>query len=382
MLARHPAHHVAAAHNHPATIFAAASVDAFGNYGRKIQVPKSPQTLTWPVWAKTSFTLYSGTWNQAILAVHPSAANNRAQVTYSSAATFSSPVNTNWRPTTVALTGVAGAYCSTLPYDAATLDLDAGQDSSSDHISYRIAVAGIRIRFLGKMTDRAGILYCTMAPGHADTTHYTPDEILQNPKTIKFDFSHPENNIFEHTFSASMEHELELNTFSTNASFPFRDRLNATCNYWDPGIGSKVSGPAVGFIYIQCPSAGVTFDVEYIIAVEYAGKSLTNFSSETVTDDNALNNAISAASASKSAMARAPHDPPGAHGAVAAETTAGALLTTGSAAVMAENPVAGMALEGVGALLSNPSTDRALNKAFNRGTRNPPSTIKKTTKKR
>ena len=357
----HPAHHVAAANNHPATVFAGASVDAFGAMGQQVYIPTSPATPTQCVTAKAGFTAVADSAGNVFIAIHPTVCKDYSSFTYSNSSTATFSIDSNWRGTATAVTGLSGAAFSTLPYSKADFSAADAADTTSTRVrTFRIPAVGIRVRYLGELTKRGGMAYYLCQANHSDSTQSSLAEIMNNNRHIKFDFSHATNNLFETTVSAIHPWECTLCTEKDNGTYPYRERLNTSNSYWDYVKGEQNAGPAVALVYITGVSSGTKFDVEVIGHFEYNGRDIGPLMVERLADDVGVNHAISAAQAGKIAHARSPHSSVADHAAVAGMSTSGALLSSGGAAIAAENPALGMGLELTGGLLSNRKTDKAM----------------------
>lgn len=245
-------------------------------------IPRNPCPPSQKVSMTTYLTVVIGINGIGFVAVSPCLASD-SPIAWSSTATYAGSAITNLNCTNGGISGgeTIVDYLMT-PFKNAQLT------GVFPEISGKIISTGVRSQYIGKLTDRNGLITCFHDPNHM-TVATTPSNIRDRQEAVTRAVG---SNPCELTIYGVDEREFQYPDGSSAGGlvenlkqiYPFSGGINVT--------GTEQFGRPVGaIVYYGAP--GTTFDVEIIQHMEFVGRSATN-STPNVSDSSGFDMVTSA----------------------------------------------------------------------------------------
>lgn len=154
--------------------YAAALADPFGNRALSACLPTFPQLRSLKPAVKAHFTMTCGADGTGFIHVMPTICNNYWIAHYSNAATCAVV------PTTTNVTlATAGTTTSSPNSQWASTPFTADNSTS---LNARLVACGVRIQYVGKVTDMAGIVHIYSHPSNGDVNELSIDNAASKPQ--------------------------------------------------------------------------------------------------------------------------------------------------------------------------------------------------------
>jgi hypothetical protein len=153
------------------------------------------------------------------------------------------------------------------------------------------------LRSTATLTNRGGVAYTLVHPVHEDLSNYAVAALNQF-RQVKRDIIADQNPVIELVIHPKTTPEFELQDavrppygYQPGCPIGF-DAANEPSGYWDYTAGAAVSGIAPGVILISGAPAGMTFDGQLDVLIEYAGQGVNYLSTPTPSDLVGLGKAL------------------------------------------------------------------------------------------
>lgn len=253
-------------------------------------VPVGNNSHSWKGCFRVVTTLTIGTQGIGTILVCPNTANDQGQMLLSNSTYTGTPsACTIQGATDTAATEYV--MISAMPYTYANLT------GATSVVGGRVVACGLRIRYTGTENDRGGTIYAAIAPDREDLTGATIANLSQFPQCAVVPVS-------DKYFQISMGPGSTDDTFYSNA-------LNGNIFTFSRGLAtphstaSSISYAGPMGLIVQAKAA-TTFLVEYIIHVEYSGRSAAPFSSPSDSDAEGYSAVTNVVNAFYNAIATVP----------------------------------------------------------------------------
>lgn len=261
--------------------YAAAISDPFSNRALGACIPTFPQLRTLKKAFKSTFTMVAGSNGIGALSICPTAVNDRTLAVFSNDAS-QAPYSDSSTDVARGILGQGQVYTLS-SYTADDFDTETNH---SVHLSARVVSVGVRVQYIGSVTDMEGLLYAYIDPDNSNTNRFSLNQIASLPQTAV-------QRVTSQPFFVSCSGILPSDFTFNDAAPSLRERAYPLGPSQSFSTVDTSVGPAPIKIY-YVGAVGAKFFVEVIQHFEIAGPGLGAAGTIGATDPLGFNAVVTA----------------------------------------------------------------------------------------